>query len=93
MVITAITDDAPGEGRFYGFDTTFPHSLAACSDKHRALRVTPIGTDLTVATALTLIVIPVVYSLFAHRPLAIPAPDHHAATPTTQAVASTELVR
>ena len=53
--VTAIPDDAPGEGSFYGLDTSFPHSLGTCSDPNRALRVTPVGTDLTVAAAIAAI--------------------------------------
>lgn len=53
--VTGIPDAAPGEGRAYGLDTSFPHSLGQCSDPARALRVSPMGTDLTVATAIAAI--------------------------------------
>ncbi len=53
--VTKIPDDGPGEGHAYELDTSFPHPLASCSNRGRALRVTPIGTDLTVATAIAAI--------------------------------------
>ena len=48
--ITGIPDDAPGEGSGKGITTTFPHSLAD-TNAAKALRSTPLGTDLVFQTA------------------------------------------
>lgn len=48
-------DDSPGEGKNYGLDTTFPHSLADTQEAAKAVRATPWGTQIVIDGALAAI--------------------------------------
>jgi len=53
--VTGLPDDSPGEGEWYGLDSSFPHSLKNCKNKGTALLATPLGNEILVQTALAAI--------------------------------------
>jgi arylsulfatase A-like enzyme len=49
---TGIADDAPGEGSQHGLGPTFPHSIAAATEKVRAFQLTPFADEVLTDTAI-----------------------------------------